>query len=130
MSDENEMFDIMNILETLLKQSSSAVIIACTKVFLDLTKDNADLQSQVLGRLKAPLLTLMATGVPELGYTVLVHIRLLLSRDSVVQLLSPDSKQFFCRFNEPSYVKTVKLEILRSCLSGNNDATACSPTKA
>jgi len=81
------MFDIMNILETLLKQSSSAVIIACTKVFLDLTKDNADLQSQVLGRLKAPLLTLMATGVAELGYTVLAHIR-------------------------------------------NNDATACSPTKA
>lgn len=41
---------------------------------------NTELHDQVLGRLKGPLLTLIATNSQELGYTVLAHIHLLLTK--------------------------------------------------
>eukprot|EP00913_Durusdinium_trenchii_P000667 g620.t1 len=66
-ANEGEMFDIMNILDDLLKQSSSAVVLSVTK-------------QDVLQRLKGPLLTLMAAASTELAYTVLVHIHALLGR--------------------------------------------------
>jgi len=111
--DEGEMFDIMNILDGLLKQSSSAVVLAVTKIFVDLTSNRMDLQMEVLRRLKGPLLTLMAAPTPELAYTVLVHIQALVSRGGEnIEVFGSDFKQFFCRYNEPSYIKTVKIEIL------------------
>jgi AP-4 complex subunit beta-1 len=79
-ADEGEMFDIMNILDGLLKQSSSAVVLSVTKIFVDITSNRLDLQLEVMKRLRAPLLTLMATATPELAYTVLVHILTLCQR--------------------------------------------------
>lgn len=112
-TDENEMFDIMNILDTLLKHSSSAVVLSVTKIFLDLTRDNRDLQIEVMKRLRGPLLTLMASATPELSYTVLVHILALCQRGNTYsEVFAPEYKQFFCRYNEPSYIKTVKIDIL------------------
>lgn len=111
--DEGEMFDIMNILDSLLKQSSSAVVLAVTKTFIDLTSNRRDLQVSVLQRLKAPLLTLSSTSTPELAYTVLVHVQSLVAHSpDNVAVFGADFKQFFCRYNEPSYIKSTKIEIL------------------
>jgi len=110
---EAEMFDIMNILDGLLKQSSSAVVLSVTKIFVDLTSNRPDLQQDVLQRLKGPLLTLMAAASTELSYTVLVHIHALLTRGHrQIEVFAGDFKQFFCRYNEPSYIKQVKIDIL------------------
>merc|ERR1719230_2019016 len=101
-ASETEMFDIMNILDGLLKQSSSAVVLATSKVFLDLTSTRPDLRREVIGRFKAPLLTLMATATPELSYTVLVHIEALCNSTSdAMDVFCGEYKQFFCRFNDP-----------------------------
>eukprot|EP00933_Yihiella_yeosuensis_P036911 TRINITY_DN30749_c5_g1_i1.p1 TRINITY_DN30749_c5_g1~~TRINITY_DN30749_c5_g1_i1.p1 ORF type:complete len:865 (+),score=177.28 TRINITY_DN30749_c5_g1_i1:241-2595(+) len=120
-SDENEMFDMMNILDGLLKQSSSAVVMSVTKIFMDLTSNRPELQQDVLQRLKGPLLTLMAAANPELAYTVLVHIQALCTRGPrCCEVFSPDFKQFFCRYNEPSYTKQVKIDILTSLANFNS----------
>eukprot|EP00428_Durinskia_dybowskii_P013958 CAMPEP_0170223240 /NCGR_PEP_ID=MMETSP0116_2-20130129/11318_1 /TAXON_ID=400756 /ORGANISM="Durinskia baltica, Strain CSIRO CS-38" /LENGTH=834 /DNA_ID=CAMNT_0010473939 /DNA_START=28 /DNA_END=2532 /DNA_ORIENTATION=+ len=112
-SDEGEMFDIMNILDSLLKQSSSAVVMSVTKIFVDLTSNRPGLQIDVLRRLKAPLLTLIASPTPELSYTVLVHVHALIARGQRhAEVFIPDFKQFFCRYNDPSYIKAVKIDIL------------------
>lgn len=112
-NDEGEMFDIMNILDGLLKQSSSAVVLAVTKIFIDLTSNRLDLQVEVLRRLQGPLLTLMAGATPELAYTVLAHVQSLVTSNSAsVEVFAPEFKQFFCRYNEPSYIKSLKIEIL------------------
>jgi len=112
-ADQGEMFDIMNILDSLLKQSSSAVVLSVTKIFLDLTSNREELQLEVLRRLKGPLLTLMAAPTPELAYTVLVHIQSLATSGGVNQeVFGPEYKQFFCRYNDPSYIKSVKIDIL------------------
>lgn len=119
--DESEMFDIMNMLDALLKQSSSSVVLAVTKVFLDLTSNRPDLQTEVLRRLKGPLLTLMAAATPELAYCVLVHIQSLCSRGgATIDSFCPEFKQFFCRYNEPSYIKSVKIDILTMLADINN----------
>lgn len=112
-TDEGEMFDIMNILDSLLKQSSSAAVLSVTKIFIDLTSNRLELQIEVLRRLKGPLLTLMASPTPELSYTVLVHVHALLTRGPEhVEVFAQDFKQFFCRYNEPSYIKAIKIDIL------------------
>mmetsp|Transcript_91156 Transcript_91156/g.162290 ORF Transcript_91156/g.162290 Transcript_91156/m.162290 type:complete len:844 (+) Transcript_91156:250-2781(+) len=122
--DEGEMFDVMNILDGLLKQSSSAVVMSITKVFVDLTSTRPELQFEVLQRLKGPLLTLMAAANPELAYTVLVHIQALCTRGQrVVEVFSADFKQFFCRYNEPSYIKQVKIDILTMIADVNSAET-------
>jgi len=115
--DESEMFDIMNVLDSLLKQSSSAVVLAVAKVFLDLSSSRPELQLEVFRRLRGPLLTLMAAETPELAYTVLVHIQAICacrgaSPGSGTEVFGPEFKQFFCRYSEPSYIKDVKINIL------------------
>lgn len=114
-SDESEMFDIMNILDNLLKQSSSAVVLSVTKVFMDVTSNNQELQLEVMKRLRPSLLTLMAAATPELAYTVLVHIHALCVRGADnIDVFGSEFKQFFCRYNEPSYIKATKIDILTS----------------
>lgn len=46
-SDSNEIFDIMNLLEDRLQHANGAVVLATTKVFLQLTLSMADVHQQV-----------------------------------------------------------------------------------
>ncbi|CAE8620563.1 unnamed protein product, partial [Polarella glacialis] len=90
-------------------------------IFLDLTSNRPDLQADVLQRLKGPMLTLMAAANPELAYTVLMHISAIVNRSNAnVEVFKPDFKQFFCRYNEPSYIKTVKIDILTMLADANS----------
>ncbi|CAD7974932.1 unnamed protein product [Amoebophrya sp. A25] len=134
---EAEMYDVMNLLEPLLKQSSASVIISVAEIFLHITqRAPLELQTQVLGRLKGPLLTLVATNSMELGFAVLSHIHCLLSRmlgenasvDPLVLIPSwiEDYKQFFVKWNDFTYVKRVKLDILCLLVVPGNAATVIS----
>jgi AP-4 complex subunit beta-1 len=50
-------------------------------------------------------------GNYELTYTVLTHINLLVSKKNS-ELFQSDYKQFFCKYDEPSYIKEIKISIL------------------
>eukprot|EP01063_Lacrimia_lanifica_P035547 TRINITY_DN6803_c1_g1_i1.p1 TRINITY_DN6803_c1_g1~~TRINITY_DN6803_c1_g1_i1.p1 ORF type:complete len:763 (+),score=368.79 TRINITY_DN6803_c1_g1_i1:122-2410(+) len=108
--NEKEMFKIMNILEEFLWGANSAVILAATHLFLHLTQNLPQLHRQVYTRLKKPLCTLIATAPMETAYACLCHIKLLISREPepFVDLY----KDFYCRYNDPTFVKSLKLEIL------------------
>ncbi|XP_024520729.1 beta-adaptin-like protein A isoform X1 [Selaginella moellendorffii] len=116
--DPNETFDIMNLLEDRLQHSNSAVVLATIKVFLQLTISMADVHQQVYERIKAPLLTLISSGSPELSYAVLSHLHLLVMRAPI--LFSSDYKHFYCRYSDPSYVKKLKIEMLTAVASESN----------
>merc|ERR1719399_1435161 len=90
----------MNLLEERLKHSNSAVVLATTKVFLNLTQDMPEVHKQVYARLKAPMLTLMTGGVFEVQYATLKHI--------------------YGRYNDPACVKLLKLEILTAVANPTN----------
>ncbi|TYI55876.1 hypothetical protein E1A91_D11G170300v1 [Gossypium mustelinum] len=76
------------------------------------------LLSRVYERIKAPLLTLVSSGSPEQYYAVLSHLHLLIMRAPYV--FSSDYKHFYCQYNEPSYVKRLKLEMLTAVANESN----------
>ncbi|XP_043704548.1 beta-adaptin-like protein A [Telopea speciosissima] len=117
-SDSNEIFDIMNLLEDRLQHANGAVVLATIKVFLHLTLSMTDVHQQVYERIKAPLLTLVSSGSQEQSYAVLSHLHLLVMRAPV--LFSSDYKHFYCQYNEPSYVKKLKLEMLTAVANESN----------
>ncbi|KAF8388983.1 hypothetical protein HHK36_025667 [Tetracentron sinense] len=117
-SDSNEIFDIMNLLEDRLQHANGAVVLATIKVFLHLTLSMNDVHQQVYERIKAPLLTLVSSGSSEQSYAVLSHLHLLVVRAPI--LFSSDYKHFYCQYNEPSYVKKLKLEMLTAVANESN----------
>ncbi|XP_052188596.1 beta-adaptin-like protein A [Diospyros lotus] len=117
-SDTNEIFDIMDLLEDRLQHANGAVVLATIKLFLQLTLSMTDVHQQVYERIKAPLLTLVSSGSPEQSYAVLSHLHLLVMRAPM--LFSSDYKHFYCQYNEPFYVKKLKLEMLTAVANENN----------
>eukprot|EP01071_Lankesteria_metandrocarpae_P006613 Lankesteria_metandrocarpae@DN4425_c0_g1_i1.p1 len=118
----DEVFDLMNILEDRLKQSSVAIVLACAKCFVEIMRQRSELSSGILHRLKDPLLTLMSTSPPELSYVVTAHIAFLLrvSSEEAAEAFSEDFKNFFCRYNDASHIKSCKLQILTSLTTPSN----------
>ncbi|GMJ15887.1 Adaptor protein complex protein 4B [Hibiscus trionum] len=117
-SDSSEAFDIMNLLEDRLQHANGAVVLATSKVFLQLTLSITDVHHQVYERIKAPMLTLVSSGSPEQSYAVLSHLHLLVMRAPYI--FSSDYKHFYCHYNEPSYVKRLKLEMLTAVANESN----------
>lgn len=113
----------MNLLEDRFKHASSSVVLGTVKVFLHLTKDDTNLYKQVLQRLQAPLITLMTSSETtesyEISFNVLSHIHLLVIRGGNVYFEN-EYKQFFVKYDEPSYIKNIKLEIMGHIASENN----------
>jgi AP-4 complex subunit beta-1 len=119
-ADEEEIFDILNILDDRLKQVNSGVVLATSRLFLSLTAELFELQEDINERIKTPLLTILGLGSssPELVYTCLHHIQLLLRRQP--RLFDADFKSFFCRYSDPSYLKLKKLELLVDIAAESN----------
>lgn len=113
--DQQQMFNVMNILEEHLKNSSSAIVLGVTKVFINFTKDNDVLYPQVIKRLRDPLITLISacdtSGSYEMEYSILSHIYFLILKGGRI-VFSEIYKKFFVKFEEPLYLKKLKLEIL------------------
>ncbi|CAG9329177.1 unnamed protein product [Blepharisma stoltei] len=121
--DDEEMLDILNILEDRLRHASSSVVLGCIKVFMNMTKDNPVLLKQVFSRVQAPLITLFVGGevseAYELSYCVLAHISLIISRGAA-EVFENDYKNFFCKYDEPTYIKFLKIDILMMIATENN----------
>jgi AP-4 complex subunit beta-1 len=113
--EQKQIFDIMNLLEEYLRHSSSAIVIGVTKVFINLTKDNDVLYPQVIKRLRDPMITLLSgcemSNSFEMAYSILSHIYFLILKGGRV-VFSEIYKKFFVKFEEPLYLKKLKLEIL------------------
>ena len=120
---EEEMFNIMDLLDDRLKTSSSTVVLACIKIFLAYTKNNPVVTKQVYARIKDPLITLFGAGevagAHEISYCVLSHIHLLVSKGALSEFEN-DFKTFFCKDDEPVYIRVLKIEVLQMIATENN----------
>ena len=120
--DQQQMFNIMNILEEHLKNSSSAIVLGVTKVFINFTKDNDVLYPQVIKRLRDPLITLISacdtSGSYEMEYSILSHIYFLILKGGRI-VFSEIYKKFFVKFEEPLYLKKLKCSRTRSSCRGS-----------
>jgi len=109
---QQTMLDVMNLLNDRLKHNNAGVVLASAKLFLNYTKSIPQLHQQVVTRLKTPLLLQMGGGSVELSFGIISHIRQLVLRCPQVFTQDNTFKQFFCRLNDPTCVKILKLDIL------------------
>ncbi|KAK6353268.1 hypothetical protein TWF696_005245 [Orbilia brochopaga] len=94
-----------------LQHSNSAVVLTCIRVILYLMNYIASAQeiSALCRKLSPPLVTLLAKG-PEVQYLALRNALLILQRRP--EVLRNDIRVFFCKYNDPIYVKVTKLELI------------------
>ncbi|KAI9505782.1 adaptin N terminal region-domain-containing protein [Coemansia spiralis] len=71
----------------------------------------------ILRKLSPPLVTLLTSG-PEVQYITLRNIQLLLQRWPTI--LQNQLRAFFCKYDDPIYVKLAKLEVILSLTTEEN----------
>ncbi|XP_076789163.1 AP-4 complex subunit beta-1 isoform X2 [Arvicanthis niloticus] len=115
---EEELFDILNLLDSYLKSSSTGVVMGATKLFLVLAKKFPHVQTDVLVRVKGPLLAACSSESRELCFAALCHVRQVLR--SLPGHFSSHYKKFFCSYSEPHYIKLQKVEVLCELVNDEN----------
>jgi vesicle coat complex subunit len=122
-ANDEEGFQIMNLLDPVLRTSGSAAVMATMRAFLSLAEqlgdDTEEMKRQIVNRVKAPLVTQISSGASEMMYTLLKHVESLV--DMCPGVFDDEYRQFYVRFNEPTHVKYLKLIVL-SKLANNDTA--------
>ena len=120
-----EGFQIMNLLDPVLRTANSSAVVATIRAFLSIadaigkrpgderdadspTVD--DLKRQVCIRIKAPLVTLIASGSSELTYVLLQYADQLI--DLCQGIFDDEYRQFYVRYSEPTHIKHSKVKLL------------------
>ncbi|KAH7131861.1 adaptin N terminal region-domain-containing protein [Dendryphion nanum] len=94
-----------------LSHSNSAVVLTCIRVILYLMNYISEQKviTSLCNKLSPPLVTLLSKG-PEIQYLALRNALLILQRRP--EVLRNDIRVFFCKYNDPIYVKVTKLELI------------------
>ncbi|OLL22491.1 AP-1 complex subunit beta-1 [Neolecta irregularis DAH-3] len=92
------------------QHANAGVVMSAVKVILmHLETVGEDMQRQLLKKMAPPLVTLLSTA-PEVQYVALRNINLILQK--YPEILGKELRVFFCKYNDPEYVKFEKLEIM------------------
>jgi AP-2 complex subunit beta-1 len=94
-----------------LSHSNSAVVMTSIRVIMYLMNYIADQKKieEICKKLSPPLITLLSKP-PEIQYLALRNSILILQQRP--EALPKDIKVFFCKYNDPIYVKVTKLELI------------------
>jgi vesicle coat complex subunit len=117
-SHEDATFLIDRLLPFLKHANPSVVIGAFRCVFLFIDGD-ARAPQKLFAQIIPPFITLVTSAEPEVQYVVLRTLSLFVQR--YPKALAKEIRAFFCKYNDPSYVKMEKLGII---------VTICRPTNA
>ncbi|CAI9716867.1 AP-4 complex subunit beta-1 isoform X1 [Octopus vulgaris] len=115
---EDEVFNILNILDDYLKETTYSVFMSSLELFLHLITAMPHLKNEVLNQCKEMFVSGLNSGNIELTYSIILFIENFL--DSSKSIFSQYHKAFFCRFKEPPYLKMRKIEILPSLVTSTN----------
>jgi AP-1 complex subunit beta-1 len=102
-----------------LQHANAAVVLSAVKVVLkNVTRlDDPASTVAVAKKLAPPLVTLLGAE-PEIQYVALRCINLVVQK--VPEVLYHEVRVFFCKYNDPIYVKVEKLEIMVRLANENN----------
>jgi AP-1 complex subunit beta-1 len=89
---------------------NSSVVLAAVKAVLLHMRYVSPEQSKVYLKKMAPPLVTLISSAPEVQYVALRNIDLILQKQP--DILSKELRVFFCKYNDPPYVKFQKLEIM------------------
>eukprot|EP00922_Rhytidocystis_sp_ex-Travisia-forbesii_P021284 GHVS01031196.1.p1 GENE.GHVS01031196.1~~GHVS01031196.1.p1 ORF type:complete len:911 (+),score=148.84 GHVS01031196.1:143-2875(+) len=102
-----------------LSHANSAVVLSAIKVVMKLLDKitNPEVVRNVQRKLSPPLVTLLSAE-PEIQYVALRNISLIVQKRPTI--LANEVKMFFCKYNDPVYVKMEKLDIMVRLASEKN----------
>mmetsp|Transcript_45836 Transcript_45836/g.33571 ORF Transcript_45836/g.33571 Transcript_45836/m.33571 type:complete len:260 (+) Transcript_45836:690-1469(+) len=120
--ETSESKEAENILERIvprLSHSNPAVILSAAKVILKFLPviENQEKEKAVLKKMAAPLVSLLSSEA-EIQYVALRNISFVLQKYSNV--FAESVKVFYCKFNDPVYVKLEKIEVLVKVTNESN----------
>jgi AP-1 complex subunit beta-1 len=118
-SDAREAEGIIERVSPRLQHANSAVVMSAVKVILRYMDEitNQETTRALSKKLAPPLVTLL-NSEPEIQYVALRNINLIVLKKPKV--LEHEIKVFFCKYNDPIYVKMEKLEIIIRLASDRN----------
>ncbi|KAF2664772.1 Adaptor protein complex beta subunit [Microthyrium microscopicum] len=109
-NDQKESEHICERVAPQFQHANPSVVLAAVKaVFLHMRFVGPELRQQYLRKMAPPLVTLVSSQ-PEVQYVALRNIDLLLQKQP--DILSKEMRVFFCKYNDPPYLKLQKLEIM------------------
>eukprot|EP00536_Pseudo-nitzschia_multiseries_P008364 jgi/Psemu1/66488/estExt_Genemark1.C_2110019 len=107
-----------------LQHANSAVVMSAVKVilsYMELMGGPSNIRSdaiRALTRKLAPPLVTLLNSEPEIQYVALRNINLIVQKRP--HILENEIKVFFCKYNDPIYVKMEKLEIIIKLVTEKN----------
>lgn len=122
-ADSREAEGIIERVTPRLQHANSAVVMSAVKVILSYMEvmsgsgASADSIRNLTRKLAPPLVTLL-NSEPEVQYVALRNINLIVQKRP--NILENEIKVFFCKYNDPIYVKMEKLEIIIKLVSERN----------
>jgi AP-1 complex subunit beta-1 len=104
------------------QHANSSVVLAAVQVIMIHMRNvrREELIKQLVRKMAPPLVTLLSSP-PEVQWVALRNVNLLLQKRPDV--LSSEMRVFFCKYNDPLYVKVEKLDIMVR-LAGENNVDA------
>ncbi|PPQ90194.1 hypothetical protein CVT25_001374 [Psilocybe cyanescens] len=117
--DEKESEHICERVVPQFQHVNGSVVLAAVKVIMIHMRGvrREELTKQLVRKMAPPLVTLLSSP-PEVQWVALRNINLLLQKRPDV--LSNEMRVFFCKYNDPLYVKVEKLDIMVRLASENN----------
>ncbi|XP_030829954.1 AP-4 complex subunit beta-1 [Strongylocentrotus purpuratus] len=117
-ANEEEVFDILNLVDGCLRHPNSGVSLGAVHFMLLITKDLPHVNQDVIGRLKGILLSHLGSDQPAFVYASLCHLQWLL--DKLPQGISKYYKKFYCKYNEPVYLRCKRIDLLVQLITEAN----------
>jgi AP-1 complex subunit beta-1 len=108
--DADEASSIIDRLIPFLKHSNPAVVIGSFKNIFQIIDIAKRTEQEVFPLIIPPFITLVSTGEPEVQFVVLRTLSLFVHK--YPKALTNEIRVFFCKYNDPSYIKMEKLEII------------------
>ncbi|PKK75074.1 Adaptor protein complex beta subunit [Rhizophagus irregularis] len=118
-SDSKEAEHIVERVIPQFQHVNGSVVLSAIKVvmiYMRIIKTDEMLR-QLVRKMAPPLVTLLASA-PEVQYVALRNINLILQKRS--DILQNEIRVFFCKYNDPPYVKLEKLEIMIKLANDKN----------
>lgn len=117
--DEKESEHICERVVPQFQHVNGSVVLAAVKVIMIHMRGvhREDLIKQLVRKMAPPLVTLLSSP-PEVQWVALRNINLLLQKRP--DILSNEMRVFFCKYNDPLYVKVEKLDIMVRLASEKN----------
>ncbi|XP_031124771.1 beta-adaptin-like protein B [Ipomoea triloba] len=118
-TDAREAENIVERVTPRLQHANCAVVLSAVKMILQQMEliTSTDVVRNLCKKMAPPLVTLLSAE-PEIQYVALRNINLIVQKRPTI--LAHEIKVFFCKYNDPIYVKMEKLEIMIKLASDRN----------